>query len=311
MQTLLFTHPVCLEHDTGPHHPECADRLKAVLQALEGEEFFLLHREEAPHATMDQLLRVHPMHHIDYVMSKVPHGDTSHNWLDTDTVMSRNSGEAALRAAGGVVAAVDAVARGECRNAFVAVRPPGHHAERDEAMGFCFFNNVAVGALHAREAHGFKRVAVIDFDVHHGNGTQHVFESDPDLFYGSTHQANAFPETGTIDETGVAGNICNAPLPPGADSAMFRAAMSDKVLPALRAFKPDFILISAGFDAHISDPMAHLRLVTEDFAWITREVLKVADECCKSRVVSVLEGGYDIRALAVSAAAHVRALLGS
>ncbi|WP_142848275.1 histone deacetylase family protein [Telmatospirillum sp. J64-1] len=310
MPTLLFTHPACLEHDTGPHHPECADRLKAVLAALEGEEFTLLHREEAPHATMEQLLRAHPPHHVDYVLSHLPHGDMVHH-LDPDTVVSANSGEAALRAAGAVVAAVDAVARKECRNAFCAVRPPGHHAERDQSMGFCLFNNVAIGALHAREVHGLRRVAVIDFDVHHGNGTQHIFEEDAELFYGSTHQANAFPGTGGIAECGVGGNICNVPLPPGATGAEFRSAMSEKVLPALRAFRPDIILISAGFDAHASDPMAHLRLTTADFSWVTHEILKIADETCNSRVVSVLEGGYDLTALAACTVAHVRALMGS
>lgn len=310
MPTLLLTHPVCIEHDTGSFHPECPDRLKAVLQALESEEFAFLHRDLAPHATIDQLLRVHPMHHIETVFQAIPHSD-SHHHLDPDTVVSANSGEAALRAAGAVCAAVDAVATGQARNAFCAVRPPGHHAERDQAMGFCLFNNIAVGALHAREAHGLQRIAVIDFDVHHGNGTQHMFEDDADLFYASTHQNNAYPGTGEAHEQGVAGNIVNVPLPAGAVSADFRSAFADCILPRLREFKPDMIMISAGFDAHAADPLAHMRLTTSDFGWVTREVVSVADEACKSRVVSALEGGYDLAALAASAAAHVRALMGS
>jgi acetoin utilization deacetylase AcuC-like enzyme len=310
MPTLLLTHPVCLEHDTGSFHPECPDRLKAVMGALEREEFALLHRDVAPHATTQQLLLAHTMAHIDHVLGSVPRSD-SHHHLDPDTVLSANSGEAALRAAGAVCAAVDAVAARQARNAFCAVRPPGHHAERDQAMGFCLFNNIAVGALHARAAHGFQRLAVIDFDVHHGNGTQHIVEDDPDIFYGSTHQANAYPGTGATDERGVADNVVNLPLPPGAQSHHFRAAMSESILPALRRFRPDFIFISAGFDAHISDPLAHLRLTTMDFHWITKELVAVAAECCGNRLVSALEGGYDLDALASSAAAHVRALMGS
>ena len=308
MHTTLYTHPVCLEHDTGPHHPECADRLKAVLAVLEGENFTFLHRAIAPHATREQLLRVHHMAHVDQVMNALPHGDGWHH-LDPDTVISAHSGEAALRAAGAVCAAVDDVAAGRSRNAFCAVRPPGHHAESDQAMGFCLFNNVAIGALHAREVHGVKRVAVIDFDVHHGNGTQHIFEDDPDLFYGSTHEAHAYPNTGMPEERGIDGNVVNAPLAAGTGSASFREAMADAVLPALRAFEPGFILISAGFDAHSSDPLANLRLTTEDFAWVTREILKVADQTCSGRVVSVLEGGYDLRALAYACSAHVQALM--
>lgn len=310
MPTLLYTHHACIEHDTGPFHPESPDRLKAVLAALEGEAFALLRRVEAPHATTEQLLRVHPQHHIDHVMGALPHGDQPHH-LDPDTVVSAASGEAALRAAGAVCAAVDAVARGEARNAFCAVRPPGHHAERDQAMGFCLFNNIAVGAMQARAVHGLRRVAVIDWDVHHGNGTQHVFADDPELFYGSTHQANHYPGTGWEDERGVAGNVVNAPLPAGAGSEQFRAAMAGRILPALKAFRPDIILVSAGFDAHAGDPLAHMRLNTADFAWATREVVAVAEEVCGGKVVSVLEGGYDLPALAASCAAHVRALMGS
>ncbi|MBW7849439.1 MAG: histone deacetylase family protein [Rhodospirillales bacterium] len=310
MPTALFSHPVCIEHDTGPHHPECSDRLKAVLAALEDEAFSLLYREEAPHATVDQLLRVHPLSHIDAVLDAVPHGDELHH-LDPDTVVSANSGEAALRAAGAVCAAVDAVVTGRYRNAFCAIRPPGHHAERMQAMGFCLFNNVAVGALHARAEHGLRRVAVIDFDVHHGNGTQHVFADDAELFYASTHQENHYPGTGHYHERGRANNIVNFPLPAGSGSQSFRMAMGDVILPALNDFKPELILVSAGFDGHAMDPLAHLRLTTEDFAWVTREIVAIARDTCANRVVSTLEGGYDLSALAASAAAHVRALMGS
>ncbi len=309
MTTLLFTHPVCIQHDTGDYHPECADRIKAVLAALESEEFMMLLRDEAPHATMEQLMRAHPLSHIDHVLDSVPTTD-SHHHLDPDTILSRYSGEAALRAAGAVVAAVDAVAAKQVRNCFCAVRPPGHHAERETAMGFCFFNNAAVGALHARDAHGFKRVAVVDFDVHHGNGTQHILWDEEGTFYASTHQENAYPNTGFTEETGGKGIMVNIPLPAGTNSADFRMAFGDVLIPRLREFQPDFLIISAGFDAHAADPLAHLRLTTADFGWATRQLLQVAEDYADNRVVSVLEGGYDLRALAASVREHVRALMG-
>ncbi|WP_043744636.1 histone deacetylase family protein [Paramagnetospirillum magneticum] len=309
MTTLLFTHPVCLQHDTGDYHPECADRIKAVLASLESEEFMMLLRDEAPHATMEQLMRAHPLSHIDYVLDSVPNSD-GHHHLDPDTILSRYSGEAALRAAGAGIAAVDAVAKGEVRNAFCAVRPPGHHAERDNAMGFCFFCNAAIAALHARDAHGFKRVAVVDIDVHHGNGTQHILWDEPGMLYASTHQEHAFPNTGLADETGGEGIMVNVPLPAGTNSDDYRMAFSDVLMPRLREFAPDFLIISAGFDAHAADPLAHLRLTTADFGWITRQLLQVAEETAGNRVVSLLEGGYDLRALAASAREHVRALMG-
>ncbi len=309
MSTLLFTHPICLRHDTGEYHPECADRLKAVLAVLEGEEFSLLLREEAPIATREQLLRAHLAEHVDHVFSVVPPpGEQYH--IDPDTVLSSQSGDAALRSAGAVIAAVDAVATGQVRNAFCAVRPPGHHAERDAAMGFCLFNNAAIGALHARDAHGCQRVAIIDFDVHHGNGTQHILWDEPGMFYASTHQENAYPNTGLAEEKGGAGRMLNVPLPAGSGSDMFRQAFDDVILPKLRDFQPDFLLISAGFDAHAADPMAHLRLKTSDFRWATERLLDVARDTARNRVVSVLEGGYDINALAASVAEHVRALMG-
>lgn len=307
MPTMLVTHYDCIDHDTGPGHPESPDRLRAILEALEDEAFHILVRAEAPHAPTEDLLRVHPLSHIEHVLESVPaHG---HHHIDPDTVLSPMSGEAALRAAGAVIAAVDAVATGEVRNAFCAVRPPGHHAERHEAMGFCFFNNVAVGAERARAVHGLTRVAVVDFDVHHGNGTQHLFWDDPDLFYGSTHQSPAFPGTGSQTERGHHHNIVNVPLRPGAGSDEFRAAMSDIVLPAVRAFGPDLLMISAGFDAHARDPLAHLRLTVDDFGWVTQHLMAVAAECCDHRIVSVLEGGYDLPALAASVARHVRTLM--
>ena len=309
MATLFFTHPVCLEHDTGDYHPECAERLKAVLAALETEEFMNLLREEAPEATREQILRAHVEHHVDHFFECVPAAG-EHHYMDPDTVMSAKSGEAALRAAGAVIAAVDAVAAKQARNAFCAVRPPGHHAERDAPMGFCFFNNAAIGALHARDQHGFQRVAVIDFDVHHGNGTQHILWDEPGTFYGSTHQEHAYPNTGLAVETGGKGRMVNVPLPAGTGSDDFRQAFDDILIHKLREFQPDFIIISAGFDAHAADPLAHLRLKTSDFRWATEKLVDVAAEFAGNRVVSVLEGGYDPQALAASVKEHVRALMG-
>jgi acetoin utilization deacetylase AcuC-like enzyme len=306
MTTRLYTHPACLGHDMGPGHPERPARLQAILQALEDESFAALERAEAPPATMEQLCRVHPRGYVEAILHAVPKAGLFA--LDPDTTLSPGSGEAALRAAGAVCAAVDAVAQGEIANAFCAVRPPGHHAEPATAMGFCLFNNVAAGAHQARAVHGLKRVAVVDFDVHHGNGTQAMFENDPDAFYASTHQMPLYPGTGAASETGV-GNICNAPLPPYAGSQEFRAAMAGRVLPALDRFRPDFLLISAGFDAHRADPLANLELEEEDFAWATEQLLAVASRHASGRVVSALEGGYDLGALAASAAAHVLALM--
>jgi acetoin utilization deacetylase AcuC-like enzyme len=306
MTTLLVTHPACFAHDTGGMHPEHPARLKAVLAALEAPEFAALDRREAPLAEREQIARVHSRFYVDRVLEVVP--ESGYVALDPDTIISPGSGEAALRAAGAVVAAVDAVAAGEVRNAFCAVRPPGHHAEAARAMGFCMFNNIAVGAEQARKVHGLARVAVVDFDVHHGNGTQHMFDKDADLFYASTHQWPFYPGTGAADETGV-GNIVNVPLAPMSGSREFRAAMSDIVLPALARFRPDMLMISAGFDAHADDPLASLRLLESDFEWATRQLITVADDCCGGRLVSTLEGGYDLEALAASAAAHVRTLM--
>jgi acetoin utilization deacetylase AcuC-like enzyme len=309
MSTILLTHSACLAHDTGMGHPERIDRLRAVLAGLDSETFQDLDRREAPEATRDQLARVHPRAYVDAVLERIPSEGLAA--LDADTVVSPGSGEAALRAAGAVCAAVDAVLSAEARNAFCAVRPPGHHAEPARAMGFCLFNNVAVGAEHARKAHGLARVAVIDFDVHHGNGTQAMFWDEPGLFYASTHEWPLYPGTGRQEESGAYGNIVNAPLPAYAGSAQFREAFAGRILPALDAFAPELIMISAGFDAHRRDPLADLQLTEEDFAWVTRELCGIAAARCGGRVVSTLEGGYDLAALAASTAIHVRELMAS
>jgi acetoin utilization deacetylase AcuC-like enzyme len=279
-----------------------------VLAALEGEEFAPLMREEAPRATAEQLHRVHPAEYVQAILSIAP-AEGESVALDADTLMSHGSREAALRAAGGAVHGVDAVMEGWARRAFVAVRPPGHHAERNRAMGFCLFSNAAVAARHAQARWGLTRVAVVDFDVHHGNGTQDVAYDDPTLFYASSHQFPCYPGTGRAVEQGVAENVVNAPLPPGATGAAFRAAWSDRILPALDRFGPELLLISAGFDAHKADPLAQLRLETDDFVWITERLIEIARQHSQGRLVSVLEGGYDLTALAASVAVHVRALL--
>ena len=306
MTTLLITHPACIDHDPGPDHPEAPARLKAILSALEGEAFAALERREAPLAERAQIERVHDPAYVQAVLDAIPR--SGRVGLDPDTIVSPGSGEAALRAAGAICGAVDAVVAGEASNAFCAVRPPGHHAEPRRAMGFCLFNNVAIGALHARASHGLSRVAVVDFDVHHGNGTQAAFERDPDLFFASVHQSPLFPGTGAEDERGV-GNIVNRPLPPMSGSREFRAAMTEDILPALESFAPDFILVSAGFDAHADDPLASLNFTEEDYGWATGEIVRIAEGCCAGRVVSTLEGGYNLEALKTSAAALVRALM--
>ena len=306
MTTLLLTHPACLLHDTGYGHPERADRLRAIDDALAASAFNSLKREEAPRADLAAIERLHPKAYVEMVRASIPQRD--HKMLDSDTIVSSGSWEAALRATGASIYAVDRVMAGDADNAFCAVRPPGHHAEPSRAMGFCLFNGVAIAALHARATHGAERVAVVDFDVHHGNGTQAAFWSERDLFYGSTHQMPLFPGTGALDETGV-GNIFNAPLKPGDDGDEFRVAYETRILPALDAFAPDFLLISAGFDAHLKDPLAQLRLIETDFAWVTEKLLEAAEKHCKGKLVSTLEGGYDLDALASSAAIHVETLM--
>jgi len=308
MTSLLITHPSFLEHDTGQHHPERADRLRAVLAALDDAAFTDLDRLTAPAATMEQLTRVHPQDYVDAILGvRPPPGELAQ--IDADTVMSARSAEAARHAAGALVAGVDAVVEGRARTAFAAVRPPGHHALPSVPGGFCLFNSVAVGALHAQSAHGLERVAIIDFDVHHGQGTQAIVEPDPRLFYASSHQSPLYPGTGSARERGMAGNVVNVPLAAGSGSAAFRAAWAERILPALDQFAPELILVSAGFDAHRRDPLAQLSVETADFVWLTEELLAIADRHAAGRLVSVLEGGYDLDALAESVAAHVRALM--
>ncbi|MBV1799754.1 histone deacetylase family protein [Siccirubricoccus sp. G192] len=307
MSVLLLTHRACLAHDPGDFHPECPDRLRAVLQALDCEEFSDLIRDQAPEATLEQLCRVHPRNYVEAILAIRPAiGDSVP--LDGDTIMSHGSAEAALRAAGAGVAAVDAVCRGEVRRAFCATRPPGHHAEPARPMGFCFFSNAVIAARHAQAAHGLARVAILDFDVHHGNGSQACVEGDASILYASSHQWPLYPGTGDARERGV-GNVFNAPLRPGADGAAFRAAWAGMLLPAVEAFAPELLVVSAGFDAHARDPLAQLRVREPDFAWLTAELCGIAERHAGGRVVSLLEGGYDLEALATSTAAHVRALM--
>jgi acetoin utilization deacetylase AcuC-like enzyme len=307
MSVALITHEACLDHDTGPGHPERSDRLRSVLDALTEDAFPDLLRGTAPRADSQQLSRVHDPGYVGAVLAiDVPEGELAA--LDADTIVSPGSIEAALRAAGGAIRAVDMVLAGEADAAFAAVRPPGHHARPARAMGFCLFNNVAVAAHHARDRWGLKRIAVADFDVHHGNGTQEEFWSDPDLFFASSHQSPCYPGTGDRRETGATGNIANAPLAPGSGGAEFRRAWKDILLPAMDDFAPELVIISAGFDAHQRDPLAQLNLAAEDYAWITEELVALAGRHAHGRVISLLEGGYDLEALAESAAAHVRAL---
>jgi acetoin utilization deacetylase AcuC-like enzyme len=291
----------------GDWHPEAPARLKAILQALDEDGFQALERREAPRGDVKHIEYVHAPFYVEAIFENVP--SRGHVHLDPDTAMNHASGDAAIRSVGAICAAVDAVVEGKAKNAFCAVRPPGHHAETSAAMGFCFFNNIAIAAEYARKVHGLERVAMIDFDVHHGNGTQNHAFRYRDLFYASSHQWPCYPGTGMEHETGVFNNICNVTLKPGSGSEPFRTAYFDRILPALRAFRPDMILISAGFDAHARDPLAQLRLETDDFAWVTREILDIAEVECGGRVVSTLEGGYDLRALSESVAAHVRELM--
>jgi acetoin utilization deacetylase AcuC-like enzyme len=307
MTTALITHPACLMHEPPPGHPERPARLAEVLKILDGPEFGALLRKAAPQASTESLARVHDPDFVTELLQAMP--QSGYAQIDSDTIASPGTREAILRAAGAVVLGVDMVMSGEARNVFCAVRPPGHHATPTRAMGFCFFNSVAVGALHARAVHGLKHVAVVDFDVHHGNGTQDAFTPNPDLFYASTHQSPLYPGTGSPDETGIAHNVVNAPLAPGAGGPEFRRAFEREILPALAAFGPELVIISAGFDAHRDDPLAQLRLDESDFAWATQSLCAIAKESCGGRVVSSLEGGYDLAATARSAGAHVRALM--
>jgi len=305
--TILFSNPDCLHHNPGPGHPERPERLQAVLAALDHPDFAALVRRLSPAATAEQITRVHDAGHVLALLENVPKSGTVR--VDADTVMSPGSGDAALRAAGAAVAAVDAVMKGEAANAFCAVRPPGHHAEPDRAMGFCLFNSIAVGAAHAEAVHGVARIAIVDFDVHHGNGTQTMTAGRPNWLYASTHQYPYYPGTGSVRERGEYNNVVNAPLNAGAGRAEFRAAFEEAILPALDRFRPELLMISAGFDAHRSDPLAAIDLDEDDFAWATEALVGVAKRHSGGRIVSLLEGGYDLTALASSAAAHVRVLM--
>jgi acetoin utilization deacetylase AcuC-like enzyme len=308
MSTLYITHSSFVNHDTGEWHPERPERMRAVEASLSDEKFQNLLRAEAPSATREQIIRAHPERYYDLLEKNRPQQGLIA--LDGgDTVMSPGSWEAVLRASGAGILAVDEVMQGRARNAFCGVRPPGHHAEQARPCGFCLFNHVAIAAFHAQAVHGAERVAVVDFDVHHGNGTQAMFWSEPSLFYASSHQMPLFPGTGSVSERGETGNIVNAPLKAGDGSKEFRAAYESVILPALRRHAPDLIIISAGFDAHRADPLANINLTEADFAWVTRQLIEAARERCGGRVVSMLEGGYDLAALGSSTAAHVQELL--
>ncbi|MBB5518111.1 histone deacetylase family protein [Amphiplicatus metriothermophilus] len=307
MTTLLYTHPAFGAHEVPDGHVERQARYHAVEAALAGDDFAGLDRREAPRARAEAVERAHPRAFREAVERAAP--DDGFARLDADTFMGPSSLEAALRAAGAGVAAVDALYAGEAKNAFVAARPPGHHAEPERAMGFCFFNSAAIAALHARAAHGARRVAVVDFDVHHGNGTEAAFWHDETAFYASSHEWPQYPGTGRESDRGATGNIANAPLPTGADGETFRRAWGERLLPALSDFSPDIIVVSAGFDAHRADPLGGLLLTEDDFAWITRELLGIARDKAGGRLVSLLEGGYDLDALARSVATHVKALM--
>ncbi|MGR3373902.1 histone deacetylase family protein [Pseudooceanicola nanhaiensis] len=304
MTTALLTHPDCLNHLTPEGHPERVARLEALLPRLEGKDLL---RVRAPLAADDDLLLAHPQDHLDAIKAAEP--ERGIRQLDPDTWMSPGSLQAALRAAGGAVRAVDMVLSGEADNAFVACRPPGHHAETRAPMGFCLFGTVAIAAKHALERHGLERVAIVDFDVHHGNGTQDLVQSDGRILFVSTHQMPLYPGTGAPSETGPAGTVLNIALDEGTTGEVYRHILTDTILPRLRAFRPELLILSAGFDAHANDPLAGISLETADFAFVTEELCRLAAEVCEGRVVSCLEGGYDLDALAESGEAHVDALI--
>jgi acetoin utilization deacetylase AcuC-like enzyme len=306
VSVLYYTHPAALRHDAGPGHPEAARRLVAIETLLAERNPAFVERREAPKASMEQLERVHPAPYAARLLEAEP--EAGYRQLDPDTAMSPGSGEAALRGAGAACAAVDAILADEARRAFVAMRPPGHHAEPDQPMGFCLFNTIAVGAMQARHGHGLGRIAIFDFDVHHGNGTQAAFWDDPETLYLSTHQMPLYPGTGAATESGSFGNIVNAPCPAGMGSAAWRQLVASRILPRIEAFSPKLVMISAGFDAHAADPLAQLNLTEADFAWVTLRLVELANRHSDGRVVSVLEGGYDPPALARSVLAHLEAL---
>ena len=307
MTTVVFSHPDCHQHVTPPGHPEQVARLRAVDTALAADEFADLHRERAPICEVRDIERCHPPGYLEQLEAAAPsEGFVS---LDADTHMSPGTMRAARRAVGGCIAAVDAVQSQSAANAFVACRPPGHHAERAKPMGFCLFGNVSIAAKYALDHHGLSRVAIVDFDVHHGNGTQDLMWDEPRVLFASSHQMPLYPGSGSANETGAHGNILNVPLDPETAGAEMRRAYDATVLPAIEDFAPQLILVSAGFDAHHADPLAQLHWTTDDFAWLTERICDVADEVCEGRIVSTLEGGYDLDALGESVAAHVRVLM--
>ena len=309
MTTLLLTHRASLDHLTPPGHPERPDRIRAVEEVLGEDRFDRLVREQAPEGSLDLVTLCHDGHYVEELRHISPSSGLI--YLDGDTSMSPGTWEAVMRGVGGAVAATEAVMSGTHQNAFVATRPPGHHAEINKPMGFCFFDNAAIAARHAQRKYGIARAAVVDFDVHHGNGTQDIFWADPTVMYCSTHQMPLFPGTGAIGERGDHDTIVNAPLASEDGGAKFRAAFENLILPQLQKFSPELIIISAGFDAHYRDPLGNLQLREEDFAWATRALMKLANRHCRDRVVSLLEGGYDLLGLSRSAAAHVQALMGN
>lgn len=308
MPTLYLCHPATLDHVTPLGHPERPDRIRVIERALEDEKFMTLVRELAPVAAHDTIALVHPRRYVDALVEASPREGLVA--IDSDTVLSPGTLEAALRSAGAAAQAVDEVMTGAVTNAFAAMRPPGHHAELAQAMGFCFFNNAAIAARVAQKVHGAERVAIVDWDVHHGNGTQDIFWSDPSVLYCSTHEMPLFPGTGALGERGEHDTIVNAPLSAGDGSDVFRAALETRVLPRIDAFAPDLIVISAGFDAHWRDPLGNVMLTEADFAWATLKLMDLAERHARGRVVSLLEGGYDLEGLSRSVAAHVRALMG-
>lgn len=306
MTTRLYTHPIFLEHITPAGHPERPDRLRAIERILDDEAFAALDRHEAPMGDEATILHCHPRDFVERVRKAIPQEGIA--VIDSDTTASPKSWQAALTAIGAANAAVDDVFAGKADNVFVAARPPGHHAEKTTAMGFCLFNTAAIAARYAQEKHGVERVAIVDWDVHHGNGTQDIFWDDPSVLYCSTHQMPLYPGTGAKSETG-AGNIVNAPLAPATGSDIFREAFNTRVLPAIDSFVPDLIIISAGFDAHHRDPLAEINLVEDDFDWATGQLMDRARRHSSNRLVSLLEGGYDLHGLAFSVAAHVGRLM--